>query len=665
MAFVDILKQDPISWVVLVDVSFDDFSSVAYRWSTLSCSIGGNDYEGRIPKGGVGKLSRAFGNENTPTSSTVTVSLDNTDFGADWLLDRTTVASQVMRARFKLTLAIYLPGNLSSVQTKVLGTFSMLNFPMRDRERVTLQLADDGLGRFNEPLVSPTLREWRDDAGSTVDNCPIVEEYGPEPACDWDVPLPLAFGQGRLTCFPASNLNAIDGLGEVIDGLMAYSRAIPVCVTTSSAAVVPADARGHVGDVRALWGTFGQDVLMGNKKYDGAGTTISIPPTFRTPADTPVDVGVMANVDLVIWEVMKSQAISKDGTSWYILWVKFNIAAYITWFKITRRTQVGGEQVDGGTSPIAFLVPYTPVGGAGGLNPTPPPAWAALETLSVGDKRKYNGGIYEVITAGTTGSVGPGFSTSQDITDGTVHWRYATSAVLGVSIPYGQIFAAFSHFEVLGHPFSARTVTDQDDQLGVNVIKDLVSYYSHGSAADLDTTRFATALSMSPMSVAGVIQPQRPLSTRFKYSASRPPADAISRGQLWQALSDICQSADLDISLTWEGKLAVYGSYFSYADLTSTRVQIDETRSNNVVERIRLKASAGRPTTGSTWCRPTARRTAPSTTPIPTSTGADRSTGCSRGSGPSPSRRRARCTGATSGSATAASSRSSARSFAS
>jgi hypothetical protein len=525
MAFSDVAAQEGPGAVWLLDVSFDDFATVSYRWSTVSISYGGNQYEGRISERGIGKISRSFGRENTPTAGTVSLLLDNTDFAADWLVEPSTVASQVLRARFKLTLLLYQNGNPSGAQAKVCGKFKCLDFPIQDAGSVALQLADDTMGFFNEPLTSPTIREWKDDAGSDVDNCPLVDEYLPVPNIDsdWDTPLPLAFGDGWLNCFAAALLHRSEGdetTPTVAVGDMYSSRAIPVCVTTSTGAV-------NDDDVRALRAVFGQDVTLAGEKWSGGGSTISIPKTFTIPQGWAGEGGAPGTVR-TIWEPLKTQTITKDGVAWKILWVRFDLSAYIPWFSIAFSTKIGGVPTGGGSfSPVAYPVPESPA-------------------FSSGSR-------------------------------------------------YGAAFAAFSHFQVRGFPLSARTVTDREEQLAVNVIKDLISYYSFGDSTDLDTDSFTAALQMSPVAVRGIVLPVRPISTRFKYSKSVPPSDALSSGQLRQTLSDICQSADLDLAMTWDGKIAVFSSYFSFANLTATLPVIDETRCDAVRRRIPSKGERWAP----------------------------------------------------------------------
>ena len=51
-------------------------------------------------------------------------------------------------------------------------------------------------------------------------------------------------------------------------------------------------------------------------------------------------------------------------------------------------------------------------------------AWAASTAYTLNQRRTNGGLMYEVITAGTSASSGGPTGVSQDITDGTVHWKY-------------------------------------------------------------------------------------------------------------------------------------------------------------------------------------------------------------------------------------------------
>lgn len=51
-------------------------------------------------------------------------------------------------------------------------------------------------------------------------------------------------------------------------------------------------------------------------------------------------------------------------------------------------------------------------------------AWAGTTAYTVGQRRKNAGNVYQCITAGTSAGAGGPTTTSDDITDGTVHWRF-------------------------------------------------------------------------------------------------------------------------------------------------------------------------------------------------------------------------------------------------
>lgn len=51
-------------------------------------------------------------------------------------------------------------------------------------------------------------------------------------------------------------------------------------------------------------------------------------------------------------------------------------------------------------------------------------AWASSTAYTLGQRRRNSGRIYEVITPGTSAGSGGPTTTDDDITDGTVHWRY-------------------------------------------------------------------------------------------------------------------------------------------------------------------------------------------------------------------------------------------------
>ncbi len=345
MAFNDLLPLDGVGHTWLLDVSFDDFASVAYRWSTVSVLVSGNQYEARISK--LGKLSRGFGTDGVPRAGTVSLLLENTDFGADWLvsgiLGTDDSTENAMKAHYRLKLALYQRSDpAGTLVTKTMGTFKCQDYPRRDLEVVTLQLIDDIDGLFRDLLVAPTIREWRDDAGSTATECPIHASLGPIPAVDWDVPVQLAFGTQYLKCFPAASQYASISQGSVI--------AIPVCATRATADVT-------TDDVRALRGVYADDVVMGNGDTPWplwAGVNIGIPKTYTYDGES-----------YTIWEPKRTQVLTKNGDTWQLIWVRFVPANYRAWFAIAHPFEVGGAQPDGSTTAQVNVVPYAPQGRAG------------------------------------------------------------------------------------------------------------------------------------------------------------------------------------------------------------------------------------------------------------------------------------------------------------
>lgn len=61
-------------------------------------------------------------------------------------------------------------------------------------------------------------------------------------------------------------------------------------------------------------------------------------------------------------------------------------------------------------------------------------AWAGTTVYAVGDRRTNGGNAYICITAGTSDGAGGPTTTAEDITDGTVHWRYMGAGTGAVDV---------------------------------------------------------------------------------------------------------------------------------------------------------------------------------------------------------------------------------------
>src|SRR3990167_6489936 len=171
MAFADEVVKDGRGVAVRLDISTENWTSISYRYSTVAGALNGtNDYDPRIIRPGV--LRRALGQGGLAAASALEVVLDNTDELADWLLDRTT--ADCIKARYRLYLVLYDPGEspVTTLTTLMLGEFVSLDFPSRDEATVRLTLADDVFGFLGEAIVTPSLRDWEADGGSTPANCP-------------------------------------------------------------------------------------------------------------------------------------------------------------------------------------------------------------------------------------------------------------------------------------------------------------------------------------------------------------------------------------------------------------------------------------------------------------------------------------------------------------
>jgi len=89
-----------------------------------------------------------------------------------------------------------------------------------------------------------------------------------------------------------------------------------------------------------------------------------------------------------------------------------------------------------------------------------PPSWVKSTVTAVGDQIRANSAIYQCITTGTTASSGTGPSgTSQDITDGTVHWKYLNPNLGGDDTTLTRMISAVS---VWFANYCDRTFADTD-----------------------------------------------------------------------------------------------------------------------------------------------------------------------------------------------------------
>lgn len=317
--FADLAPLDGRGLMWMVDVSTDNFATVAYRWATHSGVVDGEFYEARITE--LGEISRAFGADHLPAPATTQMVLDNTDFVADVLASRETFETTTLKARFKLKVGLTSEAaNVyqAEVLTQTMGIFVCLDFPKRVDGTVTLNLADDSLGRFADMLVPPSFQDWINDAGTTASNA-VFKAQGLVPHDEFQTPFPLQFGVPPYACRALGSsyetpLNTAFAPWSATAGEQRRNIfPVVVCATRNTDGVTADDAQWL--DVQ-----FAQQVGV---RPEFGGVRMRIPPTYTSPAGGTVQV----------WKAYKSQIITLNGYDWRILWIAFSAFNYWGWWQ--------------------------------------------------------------------------------------------------------------------------------------------------------------------------------------------------------------------------------------------------------------------------------------------------------------------------------------------
>lgn len=176
----------------LVDVSADGFATTLKRWSTVDGFFGGADaYDARIIS--VGNLSKAFGAERAFTTSTIQLTVDNVDAGADDLMAIANYAA-ILSWEFRVKVALWNPSTPTDLALKTLGTFSLLDAPRRSAESIRLQLQDSTSAKVREALRAPSINDW---VAITDGDRPQLTNGNFAPGIDLASPLPIRFGSRR------------------------------------------------------------------------------------------------------------------------------------------------------------------------------------------------------------------------------------------------------------------------------------------------------------------------------------------------------------------------------------------------------------------------------------------------------------------------------------
>lgn len=187
---------------IRIDISTDNFATVAYRYSDVAGELDGtNMYDARVVA--MGSVRRALGNNRIAASSTTDLQFDNADGAVDWLCGRENIATAAA-ARFRIYVVLYDRGAVPLVFTsKLLGEFILSSWPARNNTTVELQLADDFMGKLGVGLQLPTFEDWV--AVGTTSNNPIKNwgaVNGLPSSLAMTTPIQLAFGEDFVRALP-------------------------------------------------------------------------------------------------------------------------------------------------------------------------------------------------------------------------------------------------------------------------------------------------------------------------------------------------------------------------------------------------------------------------------------------------------------------------------
>lgn len=304
MAFADEVVKDGRGVVYRLDVSLDSFATIAYRYSDRADIDATYEYDNRIVS--LGRLTRGLGVGHVFEAGNVDVVLANDDEGVDWMVDAGT-ATNVLRARARLYVGLFDPADMARPPTiawRQLGEFVFDGFPQRSDETVRVTLADDSLGFLDGTVLTPTAQDLYDQ-----DTNPHTNPLRRAPYSFWangseKTPVPLSWGANIHRAAGPFNVGTP---GQTV-GL--------ICATTSSAAVTSADAP-------SIYVTF------------RSGFRWPMPSSW-TPAGSSLGVGQQT-----LWSIGKSAAITKNGKTFYVLWIYFidrNITLWL--FDLFRKTLI-------------------------------------------------------------------------------------------------------------------------------------------------------------------------------------------------------------------------------------------------------------------------------------------------------------------------------------
>lgn len=290
--------------VLRVDVSVDNFATVAHRWGDVPGLLdGANQYSRRILS--IAPIRRALGQQRIASASTTSIELDNADGALDWLCGSEGLADAAA-SRFRVYLGLYAEDGTGTIESKLLGEFILSSWPTQTSTTVTLALADDIMGKLGVGLLLPTILDWQ--GVGTTSNNPIRNSVGLPASITVHTPIQLAFGEDWVRALPHLIPWGNNGTGEPYEGKII----IPLYATTDLGAV----SQSLVEELRV-------EKYAAPDKADGwseqdPGTTQHIVPIRKLFYDSTFDGGTQQSD---VWTVEKSPTITKGGRNFQIVYL--------------------------------------------------------------------------------------------------------------------------------------------------------------------------------------------------------------------------------------------------------------------------------------------------------------------------------------------------------
>lgn len=128
-----------------------------------------------------------------------------------------------------------------------------------------------------------------------------------------------------------------------------------------------------------------------------------------------------------------------------------------------------------------------------------------------------------------------------------------------------------------GLPLSARTQTTSTQQHPIDVIKDLVGYYSDQTSTTIDTTAADRVRASNPNAACVVVVQPWTDKANNEQLQLQPPS-------LRQVITGICQSGDFDCFINWDGEFSFSSDVRDYTIATQspTLVEFHDTQMSDV-----------------------------------------------------------------------------------